>query len=165
MKASIWGPKKTSEQIKICVLTPRYYKTVVQIGSMMATLPYNDTTKTGWYMIHPFKKMRGYITDGFKMDWPKEKRPYKAEMFAWFDDNPLQTVFMSEEILQKIKNSEKKACVVVCSSHTMAKYKNPIIGKTSYHAYIADAIEKELSDEEVTQVKSISAFIFGGHYT
>lgn len=155
--------RKLYEPEQVCILNADYFRIVMESASQWVTLPYNvKDSMPGYLKVHPFKRIKGYVMTGFKMDWPKKDQPKTGiDMFDMLNGAPVQVVFVTNEMHAKIQAMKSRACVVELTEYGTAKAKHFEYGTIPYCAHVASTFVKELSDKEMNKIQAIDAVVGG----
>lgn len=152
--------KKLIEKTTVCLLSPEYFKVVMEAASLWATLTYSQTfAYTAWYWKN-LSKVKGYILTGFKTKWPDDTPSTGNELMDFFFKVPVQMIFVSEELYNKVKSIKSNGCIVEVAEYGKVKTENQGFKRT-WSCSFGDLFIKELSEEELRKVKSLDAFVGG----
>jgi len=168
--------KKLFAKEQICVLSPVYFRAVVESTNDLVKNPnlLYDTNyaKKAWcWKFWPIKK-RGYVLTGFKMKWP-DKLPLPSEMgvpatmtetIKMLNDmkmSPIETVFVSRDLYSIISQMDENACILEIDAYVTVNHKHSEYGRFSSFCLKASRIVNVLSDKEMRQIKSVDAFVTG----
>ncbi|MCC7436735.1 hypothetical protein IT402_02590 [Candidatus Nomurabacteria bacterium] len=154
---------KLFEPEHFCILSPDYYKVVMESASHWVTLAYDtNSSKPGWYKKNIFTKVKGYVMTGFKINWPDKTKTVKEnDVFDMFDTAPIQMLFVPETLYYQINSIKKKGCKVKATAYGSVKTIHNEYGKTSVFCLMISEFTKELDDKEIRNVESIDAVVGG----
>lgn len=153
--------KKLIQKTTTCLLSPEYFKIVMEAASLWATLTYSQTyAYMAWYWEN-LSKVNGYILTGFKTNWPDNTKFSSGnELIDFFFKVPVEVIFVSEELYKKITSIKSNGCIVEVTEYGKARTKNNGF-KRIYSCSVATDFVKELSEEELRKIKSVDAFTGG----
>ncbi len=166
--------KKLFKNEDVCILSEKYFVEVMQIASLSirSFFPYDkEYAKEAWYRNIFFRKFRGYIITGFKMNWkikPLEKTKqflpagstYKEpDLIKIMENTPIESIFIPEELYKKIKSLRGKAFVVTLTHYGTVKTKNKFYGIFPYFCLIASDLTEVLNEDEIEKVESVKSML------
>lgn len=162
--------KKLFEKKTICVLSPSYFKDVMETASLFTILPYHSGyAQNAWYWKYLFWRKDGYLLTGFKTNLPGKREPYKSDilipelvdMINTLEKIPIEMIFVPKNLYNKVECMKSKACILEVSQYGVVRIKHPEYKKFTEFCVVASSFVKELSDEELWKVKSIDGIVAG----
>jgi hypothetical protein len=145
-----------------CILSPDYFKIVMESASQWAKIAYDSTpAKPGWYKKNIFTKEQGYIMTGFKMDWSANAAPTGNDMFDMFGRAPIQMLFVPEAMAYQIKTIKSQGCKVLAQAYGTAKIMHSEYRIIPIFCLMVTEFITELSDKELRAVESVDALVGG----
>lgn len=158
-----WGPEELFEPQTICLLSPSYFKIVMETASLWGPVPYNTTDGTPCWYWHGLRKYRGYLVTGFKMDWsPINRDSTGVEMFDFLNAAPIEKVWIPESWYSTLQSKESSGGWAVQLTHYGGvKIHHANYGVVPEFALFANKIERSMTEKEVHCLKSVDAMAGG----
>jgi len=154
----------------ICLLTPEYFKTVIEIASLWVKIPYNNKyAEVAFYKKNLLSKtIHGYIVMGFKINWPSspisQETPLNLELsesINFFMNLPFERIFISKNLFHRLEFMESRGCLIELREYGTVKRQHKDFGKMPVFCLANHTFIKELTDDELAKIKSIDAFVAG----
>jgi len=135
----------------------------MESATQWALIPYRtEDARAGWYRKSILQKINGILVTGFKIDWQRnEKRSSGIELFDWFEQAPIQSVFLPQPIYRMIETMDAKACIIETSHCATVKVACLNRSPMPEFCFIASTFIRKVEDKELHTIQTIDAFVGG----
>jgi len=162
--------KKLNKKENFCILDNDYFSIIMEVASNWVMVPYSPKhSQVAWYRRKWFsKKITGCLLTGFKMEYPKDEiktaNPEMQELtkaINTLNNAPIAKIFVPEHIYDKIESMQGNGCMIECTEYGMVKIRHKYFGKISVFCLMGANFVKELTDAEISYIKSVDTFVAG----